>query len=80
MCAVLFRSLSDILDGKAEQAVRKCERWLKRVHLHSTYELPDKLEVLANLNNTYGNALLDVGRYAEALEAHKNDLEFSTKR
>eukprot|EP00117_Sycon_ciliatum_P003725 scpid27820/ scgid8391/ Tetratricopeptide repeat protein 25 len=70
---------SDILDGKAEQAVRKCESWLKRVHLHSTYELPDKLEVLANLNNTYGNALLDVGRYADALEAHKNDLEFSTK-
>jgi len=54
----------------ATKTLRKVEKW-------SDDDIPNRQEVVANLHSSIGNAHLEMGQHAKALEHHNKDLEIA---
>lgn len=64
-------------NGEAETSLQKAQQLMKIVQDLSTTDLPNKLEFLASLHSSTGNAYLEMGEADLALEQHTEDLKIS---
>lgn len=64
-------------NGEAETSLQKAQQLMKTVQDLSTTDLPNKLEFLASLHSSTGNAYLEMGEADLALEQHTEDLKIS---
>ncbi|XP_055984185.1 outer dynein arm-docking complex subunit 4 [Sorex fumeus] len=77
----ILKSLEDIdmllTSGSAEGSLQKAEKVLKKVLEWSKEEVPNKDELLGNLYSCIGNAQIELGQMAAALQSHRKDLEIA---
>ncbi|CAC5363711.1 Tetratricopeptide repeat protein 25 [Mytilus coruscus] len=62
------------VEGEYQEALRRSQRCLNTVNSFTAEQVPNKIEVLANLNSCIGNAYLEMGQYDKSLEHHNIDL------
>lgn len=55
----------------------KSNRLMNYVNKQSESQLPEKKEITSHVYSNIGNANLEMGKYAQALDAHNKDLEIS---
>jgi hypothetical protein len=79
----VVRSLDEIdqklSDGDEQGSLKQAENTLRQVKGMNDKAIPNKQEVIANLHSCIGNAQLELGEPAKALENHKKDLNISKK-
>ncbi|KAM4598220.1 outer dynein arm-docking complex subunit 4 [Polymixia lowei] len=68
-----------LTSGNAEGSLRKARDAMKAVQGWSEEMIPNKKEVLGNLHNCIGNALIDLEDMEKALDHHRKDLELATQ-
>ncbi|XP_075417939.1 outer dynein arm-docking complex subunit 4 [Tenrec ecaudatus] len=77
----VLKSLEDIdmllTSGSAEGSLQKAEKVLKKVMEWDKEEVPNRDELVGNLHSCIGNAQLELGRMAAALQSHRKDLEIA---
>ncbi|KAM5273399.1 outer dynein arm-docking complex subunit 4 [Ctenodactylus gundi] len=77
----ILKSLEDIdmllTSGSAEGSLQKAEKVLKKVLEWSKEEVPNKDELVGNLYSCIGNAHIELGQMAAALQSHRKDLEIA---
>uniref|UniRef100_A0A8D2AIU1 Outer dynein arm-docking complex subunit 4 n=1 Tax=Sciurus vulgaris TaxID=55149 RepID=A0A8D2AIU1_SCIVU len=77
----ILKSLEDIdmllTSGSAEGSLQKAEKVLKKVLEWNKEEVPNKDELLGNLYSCIGNAQIELGQMAAALQSHRKDLEIA---
>ncbi|XP_064127155.1 outer dynein arm-docking complex subunit 4 [Loxodonta africana] len=77
----ILKSLEDIdmllTSGSAEGSLQKAEKVLKRVLEWNKEEVPNKDELVGNLYSCIGNAQVELGQMAAALQSHRKDLEIA---
>ncbi|XP_036124901.1 tetratricopeptide repeat protein 25 isoform X2 [Molossus molossus] len=77
----VLKSLEDIdmllTSGSAEGSLQKAEKVLKKVLEWSKEEVPNKDELVGNLYSCIGNAQIELGQMAAALQSHRKDLEIA---
>ncbi|XP_004472478.1 outer dynein arm-docking complex subunit 4 isoform X1 [Dasypus novemcinctus] len=77
----ILKSLEDIdmllTSGSAEGSLQKAEKVLKKVLEWSKEEVPNKDELVGNLYSCIGNAQIELGQMAAALQSHRKDLEIA---
>ncbi|KAL4228994.1 Tetratricopeptide repeat protein 25 [Mactra antiquata] len=62
------------VEGRYQEALKRAQKCLSTVQGFSETDVPNKIEVIANLYSCIGNAYLEMGSYDKALESHKTDL------
>ncbi|XP_043820473.1 outer dynein arm-docking complex subunit 4 isoform X2 [Dromiciops gliroides] len=79
----ILKSLEEIdmllTSGSAEGSCQKAEKVLKKVMEWDKEEVPNKDELLGNLYSCIGNAQIEMGHMAAALQSHQKDLEIARK-
>ncbi|XP_074080011.1 outer dynein arm-docking complex subunit 4 isoform X2 [Macrotis lagotis] len=79
----ILKSLEEIdmllTRGSAEGSCQKAEKVLKKVMEWDKEEVPNKDELLGNLHSCIGNAQIEMGHMAAALQSHRKDLEIARK-
>lgn len=79
--SVILKNLEDIdgflSEGEASKSLALATSTLKTVNRMSDRDLPNKLDLIANLYSCIGNAHLELGQTSEALSYHQKDLELS---
>ncbi|XP_063107633.1 outer dynein arm-docking complex subunit 4 isoform X2 [Cavia porcellus] len=77
----VLKSLEDIdmllSSGSAESSLQKAEKVLKKVLEWGCDEVPNRDELLGNLHSCIGNAQLELGQTAAALQSHRRDLDIA---
>ncbi|XP_036985689.2 outer dynein arm-docking complex subunit 4 [Artibeus jamaicensis] len=77
----ILKSLEDIdmllTSGSAEGSLQKAEKVLKKVLEWNKEEVPSKDELVGNLYSCIGNAQIELGHMAAALQSHRKDLEIA---
>uniref|UniRef100_A0A8C9H967 Outer dynein arm-docking complex subunit 4 n=1 Tax=Piliocolobus tephrosceles TaxID=591936 RepID=A0A8C9H967_9PRIM len=77
----ILKSLEDIdmllTSGSAEGSLQKAEKVLKKVLEWNNEEVPNKDELVGNLYSCIGNAQIELGQMAAALQSHRKDLEIA---
>ncbi|XP_011854229.1 PREDICTED: tetratricopeptide repeat protein 25 [Mandrillus leucophaeus] len=77
----ILKSLEDIdmllTSGSAEGSLQKAEKVLKKVLEWNKEEVPNKDELVGNLYSCIGNAQIELGQMAAALQSHRKDLEIA---
>ncbi|XP_012933135.1 tetratricopeptide repeat protein 25 isoform X2 [Heterocephalus glaber] len=77
----VLKSLEDVdlllSSGSAESSLQKAEKVLKKVLEWGRDEVPNRDELLGNLHSCIGNAQLELGQTAAALQSHRRDLEIA---
>ncbi|XP_023580987.1 outer dynein arm-docking complex subunit 4 [Trichechus manatus latirostris] len=77
----ILKSLEDIdmllTSGSAEGSLQKAEKVLKKVLEWNKEEVPNKDELVGNLYSCIGNAQMELGQMAAALQSHRKDLEIA---
>ncbi|XP_029782845.1 tetratricopeptide repeat protein 25 isoform X2 [Suricata suricatta] len=77
----ILKSLEDIdmllSSGSAEGSLQKAEKVLKKLLEWNKEEVPNKDELLGNLYSCIGNAQIELGQMAAALQNHRKDLEIA---
>ncbi|KAM6163572.1 outer dynein arm-docking complex subunit 4 [Rhynchocyon petersi] len=77
----ILKSLEDIdmllTSGSAEGSLQKAEKVLKKVLEWSKEDVPNKDELVGNLYSCIGNAQIELGQMAAALQSHRRDLEIA---
>ncbi|XP_072502569.1 outer dynein arm-docking complex subunit 4 isoform X2 [Notamacropus eugenii] len=77
----ILKSLEEIdmllTSGSAEGSCQKAEKVLKKVLEWDREEVPNKDELLGNLYSCIGNAQIEMGHMAAALQSHRKDLEIA---
>ncbi|XP_069338618.1 outer dynein arm-docking complex subunit 4 isoform X2 [Eulemur rufifrons] len=77
----ILKSLEDIdmllTSGSAEGSLQKAEKVLKKVLEWNKEEVPNKDELVGNLYSCIGNAQIELGQLAAALQSHRKDLEIA---
>ncbi|XP_068923792.1 outer dynein arm-docking complex subunit 4 isoform X1 [Petaurus breviceps papuanus] len=77
----ILKSLEEIdmllTSGSAEGSCQKAEKVLKKVMEWDKEEVPNKDELLGNLYSCIGNAQIEMGHMAAALQSHRKDLEIA---
>ena len=61
-------------DGRYKEALQRSQKCLSTVQNFTEEQVPNKVEVVANLYSCIGNAYLELGSYDKALESHQTDL------
>lgn len=61
------------IEGKYQESLKKAQRCLSTVENFTEDQVPNKLEVIANLHSCIGNAYLEMGQFDKALEHHQID-------
>ena len=61
-------------DGRYKEALQRSQKCLSTVQGFTEDQVPNKVEVIANLHSCVGNAYLELGSYDKALESHQTDL------
>ncbi|XP_021361943.1 tetratricopeptide repeat protein 25-like [Mizuhopecten yessoensis] len=61
------------IEGKYQESLKKAQRCLSTVENFTEDQVPNKLEVIANLHSCIGNAYLEMGQFDKALEHHQLD-------
>jgi len=79
--SVILKNLEDIdgflSEGEASKSLTLATTTLKAVNRMSDRDLPNKLDLIANLYSCIGNAHLELGQTGEALAYHQKDFEIS---
>ncbi|KAF6300072.1 tetratricopeptide repeat domain 25 [Rhinolophus ferrumequinum] len=77
----ILKSLEDIdmllTSGNAEGSLQKAEKVLKKVLEWNKEDVPNKDELVGNLYSCMGNAQIELGQMAAALQSHRKDLEIA---
>ncbi|XP_021483158.1 outer dynein arm-docking complex subunit 4 [Meriones unguiculatus] len=77
----ILKSLEDIdmllTSGSAEGSLQKAEKVLKKVLEWNKDDVPNKDELVGNLYSCIGNAQIEIGQMAAALQSHRKDLEIA---
>ncbi|XP_012512143.1 PREDICTED: tetratricopeptide repeat protein 25 [Propithecus coquereli] len=77
----ILKNLEDIdmllTSGSAEGSLQKAEKVLKKVLEWNKEEVPNKDELVGNLYSCIGNAQMELGQMAAALQSHRKDLEIA---
>uniref|UniRef100_A0A8C2VVI2 Outer dynein arm-docking complex subunit 4 n=1 Tax=Chinchilla lanigera TaxID=34839 RepID=A0A8C2VVI2_CHILA len=77
----VLKSLEDIdmllSSGSAESSLQKAEKVLKKVLEWGPDDVPNRDELLGNLYSCIGNAQLELGQTAAALQSHRRDLDIA---
>ncbi|XP_064225281.1 outer dynein arm-docking complex subunit 4 isoform X1 [Aotus nancymaae] len=77
----ILKSLEDIdmllTSGSAEGSLQKAEKVLKKVLEWNKEEVSNKDELVGNLYSCIGNAQIELGQMAAALQSHRKDLEIA---
>ncbi|XP_011723440.1 outer dynein arm-docking complex subunit 4 [Macaca nemestrina] len=77
----ILKSLEDIdmllTSGSAEGSLQKAEKVLKKILEWNKEEVPNKDELVGNLYSCIGNAQIELGQMAAALQSHRKDLEIA---
>ncbi|XP_059936980.1 outer dynein arm-docking complex subunit 4 [Mesoplodon densirostris] len=77
----VLKSLEEIdmllTSGSAEGSLQKAEKVLKKVLEWNKEEVPNKDELVGNLHSCIGNAQMELGQMAAALQSHRKDLEIA---
>ncbi|XP_049623951.1 outer dynein arm-docking complex subunit 4 [Suncus etruscus] len=77
----ILKSLEDIdlllTSGSAEASLQKAEKVLKKVLEWNKEEVPNKDELIGSLYSCMGNAQIELGQMAAALQSHRKDLEIA---
>ncbi|XP_050618602.1 outer dynein arm-docking complex subunit 4 [Macaca thibetana thibetana] len=77
----ILKSLEDIdmllTSGSAEGSLQKAKKVLKKVLEWNKEEVPNKDELVGNLYSCIGNAQIELGQMAAALQSHRKDLEIA---
>ncbi|XP_045382491.1 outer dynein arm-docking complex subunit 4 isoform X1 [Lemur catta] len=77
----ILKSLEDIdmllTSGSAKGSLQKAEKVLKKVLEWNKEEVPNKDELVGNLYSCIGNAQIELGQMAAALQSHRKDLEIA---
>ncbi|XP_062072663.1 outer dynein arm-docking complex subunit 4 isoform X1 [Lepus europaeus] len=80
----ILKSLEDIdmllTSGSAEGSLQKAEKVLKKVLEWDKEEVPNKDELVGNLYSCIGNAQIELGQMAAALQSHRKDLEIAKEQ
>jgi hypothetical protein len=63
--------------GKYAESLDKSNKLMNYTNKQSESQVPEKKEVTSHIYSNIGNAHLEMGKYAQALEAHNKDLEIS---
>lgn len=62
------------VEGRYQEALKRSQKCLSTVQGFTEDEVPNKVEVIANLHSCIGNAYLEMGAYDKALDSHQTDL------
>lgn len=62
------------VEGRYQEALKRSQKCLSTVQSFSDDDVPNKMEVIANLHSCVGNAYLELGEYNKALASHETDL------
>ncbi|XP_037665157.1 tetratricopeptide repeat protein 25 isoform X2 [Choloepus didactylus] len=77
----ILKSLEDInmllTSGSADGSLQKAEKVLKKMLEWNKEEVPNKDELVGNLYSCIGNAQIELGQMAAALQSHRKDLEIA---
>ncbi|XP_006901778.1 PREDICTED: tetratricopeptide repeat protein 25 [Elephantulus edwardii] len=77
----ILKSLEDIdmllTSGSAEGSLQKAEKVLKKVLEWNQEDVPNRDELVGNLYSCIGNAQIELGQMAAALQSHRKDLEIA---
>ncbi|XP_053121966.1 outer dynein arm-docking complex subunit 4 isoform X2 [Hemicordylus capensis] len=75
----ILKSMEDIdmllTSGCPERSCQKAEQVLKKIQGWSDEEIPNKSELVGNLYSCIGNAQIEMGNMAMALQSHRMDLD-----
>ncbi|KAH3699672.1 outer dynein arm-docking complex subunit 4-like isoform X2 [Dreissena polymorpha] len=63
------------VEGRYQEALKRSQKCLATVQNYTEEEVPNKLEVIANLHSCVGNAYLEMGEYNKAQASHETDLK-----
>ena len=63
------------MEGRYQEALKRSQKCLATVQNYTEEEVPNKLEVIANLHSCVGNAYLEMGEYNKAQASHETDLK-----
>lgn len=66
-----------LTSGCAEGSLQKAEKVLKKVLEWNKEEVSNKDELVGNLYSCIGNAQIELGQMAAALQSHRKDLEIA---
>ena len=64
-------------NGKHAEALDKSNKLLNYVNKQNENVVHDKKAIISNIHSNIGNAHLEMGKYALALQSHQRDLELS---
>lgn len=62
------------VDGRYQEALKRSQKCLSTVQGFTEDEVPNKVEVIANIHSCIGNAYLEMGAFDKALDSHQTDL------
>jgi tetratricopeptide (TPR) repeat protein len=63
--------------GKYAESLDKSNKLMNYANKQNESQVPEKKEVTSHIYSNIGNANLEMGKYAQALEAHNKDLDIS---
>ncbi|KAJ8307020.1 hypothetical protein KUTeg_015104 [Tegillarca granosa] len=63
------------VDGRYQESLKRAQRCLSTVQGFTEEQVPNKLEVIANLHSCIGNAYLEMGFFEKSLENHQIDFD-----
>ncbi|EDV21041.1 uncharacterized protein TRIADDRAFT_30804 [Trichoplax adhaerens] len=68
-----------LAEGRPDDGLKKAQSCLRTVESLDIEDVPNKMEVIANLHSCIGNAMFDQGNMDGALVHHRKDLEIGKK-
>lgn len=63
-----------------ERSCQKAEQVLKKIQGWSDEEIPNRSELVGNLYSCIGNAQIEMGNMALALQSHQVDLDIAKEK
>ncbi|XP_060563429.1 outer dynein arm-docking complex subunit 4-like isoform X2 [Ruditapes philippinarum] len=67
------------VEGRYQEALKRSQKCLSTVQGFSEDDVPNKVEVVANIHSCIGNAHLELGAYDKALDSHQTDLNLGER-
>ena len=69
-----------LAEGRPDEGLKKAQSCLRTVESLDIDDIPNKMEVAANLHSCIGNAMFDQGNMDGALVHHRKDLDIGKKK
>nr|XP_028558649.1 tetratricopeptide repeat protein 25-like [Podarcis muralis] len=69
-----------LTSGSPERSCQKAEQVLKKIQGWSDEEIPNRSELVGNLYSCIGNAQIEMGNMAAALQSHQVDLDIAKEK